>query len=337
VYAVTSSVYRLTLAWAITVFVWTRVPVVGTVVGIIAFITLLVVPIGALVWRIVMSDEVAQVRGRAVGTTAGAVVAGAAALGLVPVPHVVTVTGVVEPSSRVEVHAIAPGFVDAVAPSGAMVRARDSVVVRTLNPALGAERAEWEAGARRAELERMRALTDDLNTAKAWEARAAATHARLAEAKRKEDGLVVRPPIDGVWLSERRARDVGAFVEAGALLGRVESEEPARVRVPVREPVAAAIFGAEDRGPIRARVRSATGRGGVCAGVLDRVVQSELGAQRSRSRVFEAIIDVGGGPIRVGERVIVRLELPRTPLLPRWIASVQRSLLSRDLPGADPR
>lgn len=331
VYAVASGVYRVVLGWAITSFVWTRVPVVGTLIGIIAFVTLIVVPLGALMGRIAVSDELAAVRTRAVATTMAATLALAAFAGFVPVPHVVTLVGVVEPTERQEVHAIAPGFIETVRDSGGVVRAGDSILVRTSNPEQSAGRVGAETEAHRAELERTRALTTDINLARAWEARAEASRSRVQEAARKEAGLLVRPPIDGVWLSEKRSGAIGSYVTEGELLGRVESATPARVRVPVREPVAAAIVGAGENRSIRVRVRSATGRGGVSEGTLDRVVQVARDPHAPRSRDFEAIAGIGGSDVCVGERVITRIVLPRSPLLPRWIDAVRRTLASREL------
>jgi len=335
-YALASGAYRLMLGWAITSFVWTRVPVVGTLVGIIAFITLLAVPIGSLIVRIGIADELAHVRTRAVGTTVGAILGALAVIGFVPLPHTITATGIVESSARTEVHAIGPGFIDEVLPSGVTVRASDSIVVRTSNPEVRADRAAWEAAVRRAELERTRALTGDLNAARAWESRADAVRSQLDEAARLDDGLAVRAPIDGVWLGDDRSRTLGSYVRTGDLLGTVESAAGTRIRLPVRESVAAAILGAGTESPIPVRIRSASGRGGVSKGTLDRVVRAEPGAETAPSRAFDAIATIEGDSVRVGERVVARVVLPPSPMVPRWIASIRRTLMTRDLPGLDP-
>ena len=324
-YAVAAAVYRFALAWAITIFVWNRVPVVGTLVGIVAMVTLVVVPVGMAVKRIVSGADLASVRGRAVGTSAIAAVACVLAAGLIPVPRTVTAMGVVKADGRADVFAASPGTVDAIAESGTEVMGNNSVVVRITNAEAIADLRAWEAAAQRVELERQRALLRDVNEARAWESRAEATAARIAEAQRVESGLTIVAPIDGEWLAAPGVRAIGAPVAQGEPLGAVSTRRGSRVVVGLRDAQAAAVVGAMGDRHLIARVRGAAGDGGVVRGDLVSVSEAPEG-----DRGFEATVDLGDGSLRPGARVIARIELPREPLLPRWIDAVRRTVVERD-------
>lgn len=325
-YAVAAAVYRFALAWAITIFVWNRVPVVGTLVGVVAMTTLVVVPVGMAVKRILSGADLASVRGRAVGTTAIAVMACVVGAGLIPMPRTVMAMGVVEADGRADVFAASPGLVDAIADTGTEVAGGTSVVARITNAEAIADLRAWEAAALRVELERQRALLRDVNEARAWESRAETTAARITEAQRVEDGLTVVAPIDGEWLAAPGVRAIGSPVAQGEPLGAVSSQRGSRVVVDLRDAQAAAVVAAMGDRSLATRVRGAAGNGGVVRGDLVAVSEAPEG-----DRGFEATVDLGDVSLRPGARVIARIELPRAPLLPRWIDAVRRTVVERDV------
>jgi putative peptide zinc metalloprotease protein len=325
-YALAAAAYRFALAWAITAFAWNRVPIVGALVGIIALVTLVLVPLGMAARRIIAGDELRAVRSRAVTSTALALGLALAALGLIPLPHTITATGIVESSDRADVYAAAPGALRSVVPTGSSVHAGATVLAHLENPSAIAERAQWDAAARRAELERQRSMVRSIAEAAAWESRAAATQAQRAEAQRIESALTITSPIDGVWIAAKASRTIGAWAPQGARLGVVTTVHGDRARLTLREPQAAAVARAQAVEPRHVRLRSRSGRGIVGEGVVSRIAQATDAA-----RGFEAVIGLTGSDLRTGERIIARIELPASPVLPRWIDAIRRTLLERDL------
>lgn len=325
IFALASTAYRFVLAWTITAFVWNRVPVVGTLIGIVALATLIVAPLALTIRRIVSGDELASVRVRAVTTTIAALLAIVLGLGLIPVPRAVTATGYAFDPSRTDVHAQAPGVLTMSMPSG-MRPWHEGANFRIENPEVDSAVRSTVAALRIAELQRIRALASDPSEVLAWESRAEALTAQHAEALRLRQSLA---PIlkAGIWIAEPDARIKGAHIARGQLLGSMYSDVPTSVRIELTEAQTAAIYAAEGDDPLPVRLRAASGRGGVETGVLKRIAEP-AGEDRS----FRATVGLAGSGLAHGERVIARIGLPATPLLPRWIDAIRRTLLQRDAP-----
>lgn len=326
-YALAATAYRFALAWTITVFVWNRVPVVGTLIGIVSLATLIVAPLALTVRRIVSGDELAPVRVRAVWTTLVAIAGVFLALALIPVPRAVTATGLAVDPGRADIHAQTHGVLRMSMPSGSRPWHEDRNF-RIESPEVDAAVRSTDAALRIAELQRIRALASDPSEVRAWESRAEALAAQHAEALRLHRSLAPILPA-GIWISDPDARIEGAPIARGQLLGSVHADAPSAARIELTEAQAAAVFAVLADEPLRVRVRPRSGRGSVSAGVLERIAEPAEGGNKT----FRASVRLAGSGLAHGEPVIARIQLPPTPLLPRWIDAIRRTLLQRDAPG----
>lgn len=235
-YAIAAFLYRLFIFIAIIIFVASKYFVVGVLLAIWASFSMFALPIFRHV-RFLISDSVVR-RNRVQAMTGTAIMA--TALGLLlfvlPLPNRTLTQGVTWTPLESQLRAATDCFVeDVVAASGTRV-SEDSPVLICSDPILSERVIALEVQldevrtryAASLPLDRILAanVREEMNLVSQW----------LADAKERQEKLVVRSERDGVLLLPDLADDLpGRFVRRGDLVGFVVGDEPATVRVAIRQ------------------------------------------------------------------------------------------------------
>lgn len=230
-YAVGAFVYRIFITVTILLFIGDKLFFVGPLLAAAAVMGWVVVPLGKFVKYLAGGSELARVRPRAVGVTAGVVLGSAGVIGLIPVPEHGRGEGVVEAVSDVAVHAPTEGWLTGVLEGGTPVSGGGAVLFRVENPLLRAREERLEADLRRLEAERRRAVTESVAAADALRMQVGAVRAQLEQVRAELAGSEVAAPSGGVWHAERSDRMGGLYAQRGERVGRVVT--PDRLRVVV--------------------------------------------------------------------------------------------------------
>jgi putative peptide zinc metalloprotease protein len=347
VYAVASTAYRIFISVAILLFVSSRLPFIGALLAVAAVVAWVLVPLGKFVHYLASNSELARVRPRAVFSTAAVVVAAVAALGLVPAPDRCYVEGVVEPARIAIVHAGADGFLESYLPSGRTVSADGAPLVTSANPVLEAEARQWQAERRTLVLRQSLGRSKgDMASVQILDEQIGAVDDKIRRAEEQLADLAVRAPFAGTWLSPEIDVRRGAYLKRGEPVGLAVTLGQVLVRAVAGQDVADLLMSeAERRVEIRVDGRPDAHLAGTIKQFLaagqDRLPSpalSHLGGGaippsvddpkglKAAERVFEVqVLPDPESPVRLlaGQRVVIRFETRRKPLLEQW----KRSLL----------
>jgi putative peptide zinc metalloprotease protein len=187
-------------------------------------------------------------RRRVLGIAAGAALALAVGLFVVPVPASVVAQGVVWPPERAQLRPEAGGFVETrLVRDGARVK-RGDVVLRLADADLLAQH-DKVAGARSGLMaQQYQALLQDPARAGDLNQQLARNEAEIEHAQRQLAGLEVRAQSAGLAVWPRERDMDGTYAQRGAMVGYVLGPEPAQVRLVLRD---------EDLLRVRGRIQSA--------------------------------------------------------------------------------
>jgi putative peptide zinc metalloprotease protein len=350
-YGITSFVYRLSVLFAIALFVAGRFFFVGVLLAVCALAVQIAVPICRHASFVLTSPRLAENRPRAVAASLGLVSAVAAFLLLVPMPYTTPAQGVVWPPEGAEVRARADGFVEEIlAPPGSTVGAGQAVI-RSRDPSLEAEVAVLEAQLRELHARRHAERVTDRVRAEITQEEIRTTELALAEARRHAEETLIRAASEGVFLVPRALDLVGSFLRQGQLVGHVVDASVSTIRVVVPQADVARVRehtrGVEVRlagnlgkampAEILRQVPAATDRLpsaalGTAGGGRLPVDPSDSEGLRTLDAVFQLDVAIPQGlaPRRIGERAYVRFEHGAEPVgLRAW--SALRRLLLRQL------
>jgi len=258
-------------------------------------------------------------------------------LAVLPIlPIHVHVQGTLLPAERREVRAATPGFVEEIrAVEGEEVTATDPLAT-LVDPDLEARLASigWDREVSRSRWAAAEAAGDPAGAAVArasWE-RLGADREALA---RRERGLVLRAPIDGRIVAPRLRDRMATYIAAGDLWCEVVSVGSLRVVVDVQES-----FLADIREGAKAEVAHDGYPGEIFAGRVIRVreqghrreapMTADLaGGDAPSTYGVEIEVMSGGGRLRPGMLVNVRIEGPRMSLGGRALRALARLLHGR--------
>lgn len=236
IYAPAAFVYRMVVMLGIALYVSGHAFVLGILIAAWTLFNSIVKPVFKMLRHVVSAPKLRKVRRRAVAITFGGIAVLLAALALVPLPLHTTTQGLVWLPDEAHLRARTSGYVSTVEVGrGAAVAERD-VLIRLVEPALGASVAalEWRVE----ELHR-RLLAEQVSD------RAAAVMAELQlhdarmeldrERARTAD-LDLRAPLAGRFEPTLPPADmIGRYVAEGELLGHVLPAGPDHVRIAVRQ------------------------------------------------------------------------------------------------------
>jgi len=351
-YGIASTAFRVFICVKIVLMLIGRFLLIGAVLAVTAAVAWVLVPLGRFVHYLLAGPELLRNRGRALATTLAVLAALMAALGFVRLPDRCCLEAVAEPARMAYIHAGGAGFVQEVVPSGREVRGplggrAGEVLVRLRDRDLECRLAEL-VHERRLVVCRINAARETAARDKSYLALVQILQADLAELDRQVEmlraeleGLSVRAPLGGVWISRRAEELEGLFVRRGDRLGMVACLEEMVLRSAPSQRVAGMLMAEAARG---VEVR-----------LLDRPEVRLRGTWRLLPAEEPASSWPPGGPgaegvggpglerrfgIRVslpgragsvllpGQRAVVRFELTAKPLARQWWRSF-RQLVQR--------
>ena len=339
VYAIFSSMYRVVVTFAITVFVSTQLFFVGIVLGAGAIVMWVVLPLVRFVMYLISDPELSRVRIRAIATTLSVSLGAGLAIAAVPIPRSVRLKGTVQADAVEVIRARTPGFIVDIAPLGVRIHTGDAVV-KCENHEARVRVAILSARLDGAQARQRQAFAHDPAQAVIENQGVHAIENAIESAQTNELDLVRSATVEGFWIPDEHAR-IGQYVTRGERFGEIVSPTALQIFAPLGQDAAAlitqeALIGIEAR-PI-ARGQHAVG----CQ--LDRITEpSSLGTihnlptdkpDNNSDYQLQVLIDsvtshTSGGSLSPGLPVIVRVTLEPEPLGRRWYRWVLRSLQRR--------
>ncbi|MFM9957853.1 MAG: hypothetical protein ACKVZJ_07235 [Phycisphaerales bacterium] len=367
VYHLASGAYRWVVFAMITLFVMDQWLLAGVAIGVFILVAQGVVPLGKLGVFLASSPKLNKSRPLATWSSIGALGAVLGAVALIPVPDRARLHGVVTPGREEIVFAPEDGFIESASRAGESASA-SAPLVKIRNGMLESERAAAGARVRAARLRADRARVDDPLAAQQESDRAAVLERQREEIERRVGSLNIARHGAGadkggggdgeVWCGLDESVRVGAFVRRGERLGKVLDASRVGVDTVADQNTAARLLAAAGSGSLRGELR-ARGAGGTAIEVR---VRPPSPAGRT-DVTHHALADHAGGPIRLaplgdgtsltaaepyfdvrveipegssapgsltpGRRVVVRVDLPSSPLLTQWVRAIRQTFQER--------
>ncbi len=216
IYSWASLAFRIFVFLSITLWLIGTWFGVGFVLAIWSAAAWFLMPLGMLVHFLASSPKLAERRGRAIALTILMIGAGAAVIGLVPLPDWRRATGIVDAEQRSGLFAGTDGFVRAVHARPGERIAKGEPILELENPELDARLAQTRAEIAEFEAQlRMNRAQGDVASQRVVEGQLAVGRATLAELERQATELIVRSPRDGVVASGDPFSSLGRFVRRG--------------------------------------------------------------------------------------------------------------------------
>ena len=348
-YGPASTVYRVWISIRILLFVADKLFFLGALLAVAALVAWVLVPLGRFLHYLGTSGELARVRGRATGSTVGFGVVVLGVIGLIPAPDRFRIEGVVEPIDLAMVYARSDGFVADVMLSNQVVTPEGPPLVRATNEELVSRHEQLLAERRRLEARRRLAQTEEIAAAQILARQIQVLDEQIDRLRDDLDSLVLKAPIAGTWVSPEVERFRGAYVRRGDPLGLVASLDRKFVRatagqqVPLDEafPEVEMRMKGRPQNLLHGRVRRVLPGGsqdlpsaalGYPAGGAMAVSPEDRKGTKTVERFLEVLIDLddtGQKELLTGQRVVVRLELPRKPLALQWTRSLLQLIQRR--------
>ena len=355
-FAVTSFFYRMFITISIALIVAQQFFVFGIVLAIWSLYHALVLPLTKPLGYLFSSLDLRGRRIRTIASTGLVLAVAAAIVFLVPVPSWTRTEGVTVAPQDAGVRAAADGFVSALSAKPGQLVKRGETLFTTEDPDLVARVAILRAQVNE-QLARYQAAHNEPMQMKIIGDELTHLRARLVEARKRVAALVIRSPVDGVFVISDAADAVGHFVRRGELLGYVMDRSGITVQVVVpqgdidlvRQMTRRIQLRLVERIPdvLQAQVKRvvpaatnqlpgralSTHGGGELAPDPDPA--SALGREaqaRAATTLFVLELEIDPAhavPMQnVGSRIYVRFEREPEPLGTQWYRVVRRTLLS---------
>jgi len=346
-YGVASFVYRMLVMIAIAFYLSSKFFIVGVLLAVWSVASQVLVPLVRRLNFLFTSSRLAENRPRAILATAGAAVALAGFVLLVPLPLRTNAQGVIWPPSGAEVRAGADGFVLRVLTRPGVPVEPGTPLILSRDPSLEAEIAVLEAQRDELRARRLAELRGDLVKAQNTMRELATMEASLARAREREGDVVIRSPAHGTLVAPRLGDLVGQFLTHGQLVGYVVGETITTVRVVVTQSDIALVrektkvvevrFSSRPRRALSASIQSEVPAAsnqlpsaalGAAGGGPLAVDATDSEGLRTPDAVFQlelALLEEAGA--RIGERVYVRFDHGSEPLALRAFRALRRLLL----------
>lgn len=354
IFGVTSTIYRVFLFFAITLYVMGQFFAIGVVLAVWTAAMWFILPVASFVHWLATHQQLEEMRGRAIALSLLLIGATLALVGAVPMPDHRRGQGVVESPSRTGVFAPADGFLEQLlARPGDTVREGDTLAV------LRSDELVMQLKMSHAALREARALEQEMTVRN--EAAAQVTRRQIealldqvAFLEKRVEGLKVRAPISGVIVGRDPGSLLGSYVREGQPICTVLDPSRTRVAAALSQAEATWLFevprseySVEIRrhsnprdvrtgGDVRAidagqRALPHPALGFAGGGEVETAARDQTGLEAKRPQ-FTVYVEgrPGAGPLGVpGERVVVRFTLPSRPLLGQWVDALRRTLQGR--------
>ncbi len=355
-YGVASLIYRVFISLRIILFLNDRLPeplfILVPALIVSALIGWLGVPLVKLFKALTVGPELARCRKRAVIVTlviAGGLLVG---LGMIRVPEYWRVEGVVEPHDMSVVFAETAGFVTDVLADHSEVSPEESVLVQATNRELQTHLQQLQSQLSVLEKRQRIAQSEEVAVVPILDEQMQAQRGQIERVQRQLDDLQLHPPLAGTWICPQVESWLGRFVQRGEPVGLVADFNDLIIRATANQGMAAVLIDHHaQRAQIRARGRSqATWTGRIVeispAGQQDlfsealahvaggsvavRANENKQQGMESAERFFEIRIRPVDDltELRMGQRVIARLQTGKRPLLSQWYRRL-RQLVQR--------
>jgi len=234
-YGVLSYIYRVIILVTIVLFVAESYPGIGVLIAFWATGTMLVLPVLKHTRALLTAPILQRHRARAVSISAGLVIAAVALLLAVPAPLATLAEGVIAPPEGAELRAGHEGTITRLLAQPDTRVARDQPLIETEDPFLGARTQNLEARLRELSLRRQVLLAEQKQVeANILDEEIQVVQADLERSREQAESLLLRSPVEGVFLVDLPDDLPGRFVRRGDLLGYVADlgEPTVRVAVP---------------------------------------------------------------------------------------------------------
>jgi len=355
IYGIASFVYRVIICAGILLFIAGQFFLVGIAMAIAAVATWVVVPLIKYAHYLLTSPELHRTRQRALGITAAVLVALIVGVGVIERPEHVRAEGWVEPVHMTAIYMGEDGFVDRMIESGTIVDA-DSPLVFAHNADLHQQRDVLRAERLRYQAELRSLINEDNARAGAIQRTLAVIERQIERLDERIASLTVMTDQPGIWVGHDAQRKRGAFIARGQPLGLIVDDRQLIVRAAADQrtgPRLAALLSADAVVEMRVRRRpdiEVAGRitsiatsgskvlpspalsmaaGGAAAIDPNAERQGTAAEPHFEVRIDPQATDAGHMPLRPGQRVIVRFELPARPLAAQWWHAIRQMLQQR--------
>ena len=220
-YGVTSIVYWLLLMSTIVFFIAEEYLDLGVALAILLVVFSFLVPLGKFLKYLATGPTLADHRAQAVFSTVAIIAVLMGALGLVPLPDRVRVTGVVQAQASQQVHTGTEGFlVELLARPGSAVEAGQPLA-RLSNPSLDFEIRAVEMQLSALVAQEIRAVATAVADLAAISKQKTAVEESLRDLHQRRDALILRAPLSGTWAAPQLIDAQGQWFARGAALGTV--------------------------------------------------------------------------------------------------------------------
>ncbi|MDO9402764.1 MAG: biotin/lipoyl-binding protein [Polaromonas sp.] len=230
-YSITSFFYRMFMMITIMLLVASKFFVFGVLMAIWSIWNMLVQPVGKKIGYLLNSPKLRQRRGRAIGVSAGVLLAAALGLFWLPAPSFTRSEGVVWAPDEAQVRANVDGFVTRVLAANGQAVKKGDLLIQCEDPELIARLAVLKAEVAGLEARYNAAL--GANRVQADILLQQTAHARVAMelAEKRLAEIEIRSPGSGTFVIADVQNMPGRFVQRGELLGYVNADGPPTVRV----------------------------------------------------------------------------------------------------------
>ncbi len=357
-YGLASTAFRLYISVRILLMLAERYFVVGAAIAAVMAFAWLVMPLGRFLKYLAGGPELARTRARALALTAAALLPIAVAVALPDAPDRWRVEGVVEPLHVAYVHAGTDGFVTSALPDAVCVQGLDAngnggtVLLSAENRPLAQDAndltAEMEILAARRRIAQLEsdkyphdlALVQVLDTAMA----SLETQQRLLT--RELASLTVHAPLTGQWISAAADHLDGMYLKKGQKVGKVVTLDRVVIIAQCPHRLAGMLL-AEAKPEVEIRlvgepstvlagtweIRPAGARGEDDPPILASSIKPDAaGGAGPNGDTFELrVTPHGRGTLQImpGQSVVIRIDLPRRPIIAQWWRSVRQMAQQR--------
>lgn len=348
-YGVLSYVYRVVILVTIIFVVAQSYPTVGVLIAFWATGTMLILPILKHTKALLTAPELQRQRGRAVLLSVGTAASVAALVLSVPVPLTTLAEGVVEPPEHSELRAAHEGTISRLLVEPDTRVARDQPLIETEDPFLNARTRILAARLRELMIRRQVLQVEQKQVeVDILDEEIQVVRADLGRAREQAESLILRSPVEGVFLVAQPSDLPRRFVSKGDLLGYVADFSAPTVRVAVPQ----AAFGLVKHQTQSVSVMLASQLASPLAAsvtrhvpaAVERLPSAVLGSMgggpiavdpedTSGTRTMEDVFDVElalSAPVdRLGMRVYVRFDHGREPLAQQWYRRLRQLFLRK--------
>lgn len=219
IYGVASMVYWVLLMSTIIFFVAGEYLDLGVALAVLLFVTTVVVPLVKFTKYLMSNPRLGHHRGRVTATVVGMSCVVLAVLAVIPMPDRVRVTGVVEAANSRQLHSESEGLLaELLAVPGRQVEAGQPLI-RLQNDELLHKIRSIEMERSQLVAQEIRAITHAKADVMSIRGQREAIEQNLAELRRRQEALVVRAPISGLWSGTDLDIQRGQWIGRGASLG----------------------------------------------------------------------------------------------------------------------